>query len=177
MSWLDDAKNLVGDVAKTGENVVEDSVKSDADVVKALVTGNPEDLAKSVEEGFDGAKSLVTGTVDAVADNAGLMWKTADDLFNPGDVFSTGLSKWLSGLFGGDSGGSSIADELQTMASQLESLGRQLTQDATGASWQGEAADAFRSHTTNLSQQFSQIADDLNQAASIAATLASEGVA
>jgi len=153
MSWLDDATHVVSDVVKTGENAVEDSVKSDVDIGKGLLTGNPQ------------------------VDGAGLEWKTADDLLNPGDLVSNGLSKWLSGLFGGGSGGSSIAGELQAMASQVESLGQQLVQDATGASWQGEAADAFRSHTTNLLQQFSQIADDLNQAASIASTLASEGIA
>ena len=177
MSWLDDATHIVSDVVKTGETVVTDSVKSDVDVAKGLLTGNPEDVVHGFEEGFDGAKSLVTGTVDAVVGNAELMWKTADDLLNPGDIVSTGVSKWLSGLFGGGSGGSSIASELQAMATQLESLGRQLVQDASGATWQGEAAEAFRSHTTNLSQQVSQIAGDLNQAATIAANLASEGIA
>ena len=177
MGLWDDATKAFGDVVKTGENVAEDTVKSDVDVGKALFTGNPEDLIHGVEEGFDGAKSLLTGAVGAVVDNGEFMLKAADDLLNPGDLVSTGVSKWLSGLFGGGSGGSSIASELQAMASQVESLGQQLVQDATGATWQGEAADAFRSHTTNLSQQFSQIADDLNQAAGIASTLASEGIA
>ena len=64
-----------------------------------------------------------------------------------------------------------LAEQLKQMAAQLELLGRQLTQDAAKVTWQGQAADSFRQHTAQLSQQFAQVSSELGDAAGLAATL------
>lgn len=64
-----------------------------------------------------------------------------------------------------------LAAQLMQLAEQVEQLGKQLQADAAKASWQGEAADAFRQHTARLSAQFSAVSTEIRDAAGVAAEL------
>ena len=89
--------------------------------------------------------------------------------------FLTGVGDGVEGLFKDlfdhVGGPAELAAQLKQMAQQLEQLGQQLAGDAAKVTWQGEAADSFRQHTAQLSQQISQISTELGDAAGLAGTL------
>ena len=70
-----------------------------------------------------------------------------------------------------DGTGHEMAGQLAQLAEQVEQLGRQLAADAAAMSWQGEAAESFRQHTAQLSQQFAAISSELRDAAGLAGSL------
>lgn len=78
------------------------------------------------------------------------------DLFH--DLFTDGTSQ-------------DMVRQLALLADQVEQLGRRLVADAATMNWQGEAADSFREHSAQLSQQFAAVSDELREAADLAGKL------
>ena len=126
------------------------------------------DLAQAGEQTVDsvvsGGEQLVNDTVSA---GESAVHTVAGFLTSVGD----GVEDLFRGLFDHVGTPAEMAAQLKQMAQTLEQLCVQMTADAASVSWQGEAADAFRQHTSNLSQQFSQISKDLSDAAGLAAGL------
>jgi len=142
---LGDLENAGGDLVHAGTDVVKAGIDVTGDTVM-------------------GAAHLVEGAANLSGD---VLHGVAGFLTGVGD----GVEGLFKDLFDHVGGPAELAAQLKQMAQQLEQLGQQLVGDAAKATWQGEAADAFRQHTAQLSQQVSQISTELGDAAGLAAAL------
>jgi len=141
--------SFLGDVVHGVEHAAGDVVHAGEQTVESIASGGEQLLSDTVTAG-ESAVHSVTGFLTSVGDGvAGLFKDLFDHLGSPAE----------------------IAAQLKQMAQALDQLCVQMTADAASVSWQGEAGDAFRQHTSNLSQQFSQISKDLSDAADLAAGL------
>lgn len=160
MNILDDLGGAVDDLGKAATDTVSDL----GDVAQSGLSA----VGDVAESGLGALGNAAESTLGAIGNTAiGAVKDVGSFLSGLG----SDVSGFFSSLFGAIGEPEQIAEQLRAMAKQVDELGQKLQQDATQASWQGEAANAFRSHTAQLSSQFSQISSDLNHAADLAAMM------